>query len=94
MLFWGIRASIPTIYRENKAGCVFFKARLMVMPKYVEILPKSPKITKNWIFEKSDDGKRLSEYLQVRAARNVSCRKKEMILRRLGEGFGEGKGSG
>ena len=27
------------------------------------------------------------------AALYVSCRKKEMILRRLGEGFGEGKGT-
>ena len=40
----------------------------------------------------ADDGKR---FVEVRAAVDVSWRgKKEMILRRLGEGFGEGKGSG
>ena len=39
-------------------------------------------------------GSALSMYLQVQAALNVSCRKKEMILRRLGGGSGRGRGSG
>ena len=32
-------------------------------------------------------GSALSKYLQVRAARNVSCGEKEMILRRIGGGL-------
>ena len=39
-------------------------------------------------------GSALSKYLQVQAARNVSCGKKEMILRRIGGGSGRGMGSG
>ena len=39
-------------------------------------------------------GSAFAKYLQVQAARNVSCRKKEMIVRRLGGGFGRGRGSG
>ena len=35
-------------------------------------------------------GSALSKYLQVRAARNVSCGEKEMILRRIGGGPGGG----
>ena len=39
-------------------------------------------------------GSALSMYLQVQAALNVSCREKEMILRRLGEGLGGGMARG
>ncbi len=52
MLFWPIRASIPTIYRENKTVCVFFyrafdgNARIRR-----NISQKFKKITKNLIFE-------------------------------------------
>ncbi len=52
----------------------FFKARLMAMPKYVEILPKSKKITKSWIFLKSDFQKSMKNGLEPSNIYSFSCR--------------------
>ena len=63
----------PSIMKIRQYAC-FFKARLMVMPKYVEILAKSLKLLKNWICKRSDFQRSMKNGFEPSNIYSFSCR--------------------